>query len=444
MSADFIKQCLYTLNSGSGAVPPGGVVWLPYEPTDWEQFRGELRDSGWFLCDGSYVEDVNIRYPEFAKHAKLMSKTRATVITGLNPEFKFNMTLRTNSSGAPRELTNLSWSQSFNQYEFIGDQWTTDTTYSIPRHSSDLFDATPSKYYPHVSTQAYWQGLWMLCCNLGWTYTSSASGVNQYSGSDHVTNSATILSEFATQGLMYVYTLADTSNWPLAEDCPTMLEALEKLAAASDEAKLSLFNQNEYRLNRWFTATEIMYTGEYSPEVLTAVDTAITGITKAKLPYSYSIYEQCGFGGLAKAGGLRFFNALRQAMVLSSKTEGYLFKLPDLLNYRTLMGYNPSVGIEEVGTDTVGAIPNPAGKFLGTGRPGSNNRYGAYNQYDTDSFTVAADAAYDGWIAASGHNGKSIYGYVHTFDPSRISNVYQSVDMVIPNGVRAIPVMKFY
>ena len=109
MSTEFIKQYLYTLNGGAD-IPPGSVVWLPYEPTDWEQFRGELQENGWFLCDGSYVEEVNIRYPEFAKHARLLPKTRATVITGLNPELKFKMTIRSGSaSGFLRELTDLSW-----------------------------------------------------------------------------------------------------------------------------------------------------------------------------------------------------------------------------------------------------------------------------------------------------------------------------------------------
>lgn len=442
MSADFIKQCLYTLNSGSGAVPPGGVVWLPYEPTDWEQFRGELRDSGWFLCDGSYVENVDIRYPEFAKHAKLMPMTRSTIITGLNPEFKFNMTVWRNYDN-PYELTGIRWPQSFARYEFRGSKFGDIDTYGIPEDSAYLFRETPQSGYPHVTQQPFWQGLWMLCCNLGYTKRNITNNVvNSYSNSILVIDNSIILG-YSDPDYAYAYTLADTSNWPPAADCPTMLEALEKLAAASDENRLSLFNQAEYRLSRWFTTTEIIYPQEYPPEVIEAVDTAIVKITAAKRA-DWSDGEQCGFGNAAKAGGLRFFNALRQAMVLSSKTEGYLFKLPDLLNYRTLMGYNPSVGIGEAGTSTIGAIPNPAGKFLGTGRPGSHNRYGAYNQYDTDSFTVAADAAYDGWIAASGHNGKSIYGYVHTFDPSRISNVYQSVDMVIPNGVRAIPVMKFY
>ena len=445
MSAEFIKQCLYTLNGGSGEVPPGGVVWLPYEPTDWEQFRGELRDSGWFLCDGSYVENVDIRYPEFAKHARLISKIKSTIITGLNPELKFNMTIRSGrSTYPPYELNDLSWSQSFARYEFIGNASAYNEIFGIPWEGSDLFYENPlGGSHPHISTDPVWQCLWMLCCNLGWAPDGSTSGVNQYSGSKYVVNNATILSEFAAKGKMYFYTLADTSNWPLAEDCPTMLEALEKLAATSDEDKLTLFNQPEYRLSHWFTATEMTYTSEYDPEVITAVDSAITKVTNAKYDTIWNrTYERCGFGGLAKAGGLRFFNALRQAMVLSSKIESYVFKLPDLLNYRTLMGYNPSVGIEEIGTSTTGAIPNPAGNFLGTGRPANENN--VYNKYDDGPFTVASSPAYGGDIAASGHDGKTIYGYVHTFDPSRISNVYQSVDMVIPNGVRAIPVMKFY
>lgn len=433
MSTEFIKQCLYTLNGGAD-IPPGSVVWLPYEPTDWEQFRGELRDSGWFLCDGSYVEEVNIRYPEFAKHARLLPKTRATVITGLNPELKFKMTLRSSTAtGSLRELTDLSWPQSFNRYEFMGDLRGTVDTYGIPRQNSYLFSATPKDDHPHVSTQAFWQGLWMLCCNLGWNSTSSASGVNPYSGSDHVTNSATILSEFATKGYMYVYTLADTSNWPLAGDCPTMLEALEKLAAASDEDKLTLFNQDEYRLNRWFTTTEMIYTGEYPPEVVTAVDTAIAKIADAK-PATTADTDKCGFGGYAKAGGLRFFNALRQAMVMPSKIEGYTFKLPDLLHGRTLLGCPSIEELATVGQSTNGAVPNITGAFRGTG---------AQANY-TAIFASGAFAS-GGNLVSNGRDSQGTnYSANYSFDAGRCSEVYQDVDRVIPAGVYALPLMKFY
>lgn len=433
MSTEFIKQCLYTLNGGAD-IPPGSVVWLPYEPTDWEQFRGELQENGWFLCDGSYVEEVNIRYPEFAKHARLLPKTRATVITGLNPELKFKMTIRSGTTvNALRELTDLSWPQSFNQYEFMGDTYGTVDTYGIPLQNSYLFSTTPKGSYPHVSTQAFWQGLWMLCCNLGWNSTSSASGVNPYSGSDHVSNSATILSEFATRGYMYVYTLADTSNWPLAGDCPTMLEALEKLAAASDEDKLALFNQDEYRLSRWFTTTEMVYSGEYPPEAVTAVDTAIAKITDAT-PATTSDANKCGFGGSAKAGGLRFFNALRQAMVVSSKTEGYTFKLPDLLHGRTLLGCPSIEELATVGQSTNGAVPNITGAFRGTG---TQANYTAI--FASGAFTS------EGNLVSNGRDSNGTnYSANYSFDASRCSEVYQDVAQVMPAGVYALPLMKFY
>lgn len=437
MSADFIKQCLYTLNSGSGAVPPGGVVWLPYEPTDWEQFRGELRDSGWFLCDGSYVENVDIRYPEFAKHAKLMPMTRSTIITGLNPEFKFNMTIRSGrSTYPPYELNDLSWPQSFARYAFIGNAPGYDEIFGIPWEGSDLLYETPfGGSHPHISTDPVWQCLWMLCCNLGWAPDGSTSGVNQYSGSKYVVNNATVLSEFAAKGKMYFYTLADTSNWPLAEDCPTMLEALEKLAATSDEDKLTLFNQPEYRLSHWFTATEMTYTSEYDPEVITAVDSAITKVTNAKYDTIWNrTYERCGFGGLAKAGGLRFFNALRQAMVLSSKIESYVFKLPDLLHGRTLLGCPSIEELATVGQSTNGAVPNITGAFRGTGAQANYTAIFASGAFTSGGNLVSNGRDSDG----------TNYSANYSFDASRCSEVYQDVTQVIPAGVYALPLMKFY
>lgn len=441
MSTGFIKQCLFTLNNDLGSVPPGAVVWLPFEPVDWEQFRGALQESGWFLCDGSYVNNVNVLYPEFAKYAKLAGNYQAKIITGLNPALKFNVYVyyKQMVTTYTYDIADIAWAQSFDQYLFAQDDVAGSAdTYGVPLYSDKYLHKTPYGHYYHVTTTATWQFLFMLCCNLGRVKTPLAEATtNVYSGSTYVTSNTEIIGK--NTGYQYAITLADPSNWPTATDCPTMLEALEKLAATDIDQRLELFNNSEYRLSQWFTTADVSYLSETPPAVMSVFDTAITKLSAATAGSSNS--EQYGLAGTAKPAALRLLKALRDGMVLSSNVTDQRFKLPNLLDYRTLMGYSTKQGIGEVGTETAGAVPNPTGNFLGTGRQGSGD-YGSYNRYDTGPFTVASAAAYEGLIAASGHNSKSIFGYVHTFDPSKISSVYQQVDMVVPNGVRAIPVMR--
>lgn len=442
MSTEFIKQCLYTLNNNLGSVPLGAVVWLPFEPVDWDQFRGKLQDSGWFLCDGSYVNNVNVLYPEFAKYAKLTGNYQAKIITGLNPAFKFNVYVHYKSGVITYtyDITDVAWAQSFDQYLFAQNtQEGASDTYGVPLYSDKYLNKSPYGKYYHVTTTATWQFLFLLCCNLGRVKTPMTDATaNIYSGSTYVTSNTEIIGK--NTGYQYAITLADPSNWPTAEDCPTMLEALEKLAATDIDQRLELFNSSEYRLSQWFTTADVSYLSETPPAILSAPSTAITKLSAATAGSSDS--EKYGLAGTAKPATLRLLRALRDGMVLASKVTDQKFKLPDLLNYRTLMGYSTKIGIEEVGTETSGAVPNIKGDFMGTGRPGASDTYGTYNKYDSGPFAISSAAAAGGEIAASGHNGKSIYGYVHTFDPSKISQVYQTVDMVVPNGVRAIPVMR--
>ena len=441
MATEFRKQCLYTLNDNGSGVPLGGVVWLPFQPTDWESLRDELQNSGWFLCDGSYVTKVKTRFPEFARIASLIPVNRCRIITGLNPELTFTRQRRVDKGSSLEIKSGISMTKTFDKYIFTNNS---STNYYLPLPENKLLNDSKSSGYYNFTTDCIWQIFFLLVCNLGYLPFVSSTTVNSYTKSKVYISNAEIVGKL-DGGYHFALTLDDPSNWPQTADCPTMYEALLKLYNADHSERESIFANDDYRLNRWFSVSELILRSDEQAAVTAYLDQCIANLTKygtADSSYRYD-YMKAGLGGTSQPVMLNILKALRDGGILSVTPEDHYFQLPNLLDSRSTIGYSTSIGVTEAGTATAGAIPNIKGAFMCAGRePGSRDPRGYYN-IGEGPFVKPEDNAYIAHVFGGNSSGDRIRGYRCTFDPRLVSTLYQDgATSIVPAGIKAIPVMR--